>query len=501
MRAKKLLAAIILLALLFRLPSIGANFSGDEVDIAGPARSYSIAGDLRQFDECTGPHFNYSHPIVRLFIYSSWSAVFGFSNIALRMLAVILGLASIVVIYFIGKEMHSEKIGLIAALLAAVSRYHVYTSTSLGTDSIHFVLTTSAAFLFFLIYLKKDSQKHLIASALLMTVSMLIKFSAGIMFIPIIAAAFLYKKKRLLLYIPIVLAASVALLYVISQAAGDSSIFYQPFEMFLRYSKGAEATNPLLDLVFKVGTITWQLTPFLALLTCIAIFKGKGKDFWITLSWLAGGFALILFYSQDAQRYFMMLLPPLFVITAKYLDKFDFSNKTVYIIAALFAAFALVMDLNDLMGYYQPVYIAVFYVFAAATLLSRKHMKEALVGGFLALCIIFAFTGSGILQIGSGAVGELSKDMANIPYKEVSTSKDVSYYITPMSEPSYHCTALASLDKEFIKNSNISYIAFYSTVPRQADMEKALDYCLDARKVYSHGYWIGLTCEVDRSRL
>ena len=50
----RILIFIILIAVILRLPNAGANFSGDEIDMAGPARHFVVNGDFRQFDDCNG---------------------------------------------------------------------------------------------------------------------------------------------------------------------------------------------------------------------------------------------------------------------------------------------------------------------------------------------------------------------------------------------------------------------------------------------------------------
>src|SRR3989338_2230496 len=111
----QLVALILLLALLLRLPNIGANFAGDEIDTAGPARSFATTGDFRVFDDCNGQaYYNFMHPPVRMLLYSGWAALFGFSNVAMRLLPTLFGIGSVFLIYLLGKEMYSNKVGLIA---------------------------------------------------------------------------------------------------------------------------------------------------------------------------------------------------------------------------------------------------------------------------------------------------------------------------------------------------------------------------------------------------
>ena len=496
----QLVALILLLALLLRLPNIGANFAGDEIDTAGPARSFATTGDFRVFDDCNGQaYYNFMHPPVRMLLYSGWAALFGFSNVAMRLLPTLFGIGSVFLIYLLGKEMYSNKVGLIAALIAAISRYHIYGSNLVSTDTGHFMFTTTAAVLFFVIYAKRGGNKHLVTSLALSVVSMLTKFSTIIIFIPIIVAGYLHKKRKMtLLHIIATFVASALIMLGIAAALGNSGIFYEPINGFIGYSQSSSPSfgSLVYDKIFKLATISWQMTPFFAVLLLLALaslYKRKDKNFLILASWLVVGFLIIFIpFGQDTQRYFLMMLTPAFVITAKYLDGINFRDKKIYIVAALLLALAAAVGLNDLMGYYQPIYLGAFYALAVVAL--AKNRRQMLFAGFIGLSIFFTFSGN-LTQIGSQAVGQLSHDAAEYPYREVWTSKDVAYYLTPQNETIRHCY-LGSLDKGFIRENNIEYIAFYSTVPRQADMDAV---ACEKKPIVVNGYPMGFTCKINQS--
>lgn len=502
----KILSIIILIALLLRLPNLNANFAGDEIDIVGPARHFSIGSDFRVFNYCNGdPNYNYTHPPVRILLYSAWASLFGFSNIAMRALSTIFGLASILIIYLLGKELYSEKIGLMAAFLAAVSRYHIYGSNIVNTDTGHFMFTTSAAVLFFIIYLKRGKNTNLAYSIIFSTISMLTKFSTVIIFIPMLVGAYFYKKKTITTTTIItIVVLSFTLLFGISQLL-DKSIFEQPFRTFVEYSTGTSPITQtyIMNKIFNLAAISWQMTPFFAILLLFALYKvNKDKNFLILSSWLVLGFLIVAApYRQDSQRFFLMMLAPAFILTAKFIEGFNFRAKYVYITAALIIALSAIISLNDLMGYYQPQYLALFYLLALIPLLYKKYTKPILLAGFVGLSIYFVFAGN-VIQTGSTAVSELSENVIKngYSYREVWTSKDVSYYTTPNNETVEHCT-LDSLDKEFIKQNNITYIAFYSTVPRQTDINRVIEYCSERKLLVIHGYTVGFTCKIDIQRI
>ncbi len=511
MKNWEILALIILLAFALRLPYIGANFSGDEIDTVGPARHFIIDGDFRQFNNCDDtPYFNYTHPPVRLFLYSLWASFFGFSNIAIRLLPTLLGLASIVVIYLLGKELYSEKVGLIAAFLAAVSRYHIYGSNLVSTDTGHFMFTTSITVLFFVMYLKRNNTKYLAGSILFSIVSMMTKFSTIIIFIPILVASYFYKKKKIgITYVVLTFVLSTALLLGTSLIMNNSEVFDQPIRGFITYSQGAAPTvqDYFMDKVFKLATISWQMTPFFALLLLIsiaALYRTKrDKGFCILCSWLILGFLIIfLQYGQDTQRYFLMMLAPAFLIVAKFTEELDFRSKVLPLTAIVMIVVAFAINLNDLMGYYQPIYLAIFYLAALVALFYKKYSITILIAGFIGMSIFFAFSGNNIIAIDSRAIGEISKNVIQegYPYNETWTSKDVSYYLTPQNETVRNCE-LSSLNTDSLRDNNIKYLAFYSNVPKLADINKLISYCDESYMVYAENYLVGFACKVNQTKL
>ena len=131
---------------------------------------------------------------------------------------------------------------------------------------------------------------------------------------------------------------------------------------------------------------------------------------------------------------------------------------------------------------------------------SKKYTKIVLIAGFAGLSVYFAFAG-GVMQIGDDAIGYLSGEIksAGYPYKDVWTSKDVSYYLTPLNETVQNCEV--HLDDTFIKSNNVTYIAFYSTVPRHADINRTLGYCSKSNLLVLYGYHVGFACKTDMSKI
>ena len=66
------------------------------------------------------------HPPLYYWLLRLWTALFGLSEGALRSLSAICGVALVYVIYLIGRRLHSERLGIVAAFLAAVNPFQIY---------------------------------------------------------------------------------------------------------------------------------------------------------------------------------------------------------------------------------------------------------------------------------------------------------------------------------------------------------------------------------------
>lgn len=142
-------AAILALAALLRLPGFFSFFGG-------------IGQKVLWYDEAYSTFFA-SQPlleVIRLSGYDTtpglfavalhfWTMIVGSSSAALAGLPFLISLASIVVVYVLGKELAGRRAGLIAAFLLALSPLHIRYATEVRAYSLEFLLAAlSALFMF-----------------------------------------------------------------------------------------------------------------------------------------------------------------------------------------------------------------------------------------------------------------------------------------------------------------------------------------------------------------
>jgi mannosyltransferase len=92
-------------------------------------------------------------PPLYIILSHFWIKLFGTGEVATRSLSAIFGVASIPLIYLIGKELFDRKVGLIGAFLMAISQFQIYYSQDFRYYSL-FALVTLLSYYFFVIALR-----------------------------------------------------------------------------------------------------------------------------------------------------------------------------------------------------------------------------------------------------------------------------------------------------------------------------------------------------------
>lgn len=102
------------------------------------------------------------HPPLYFYIIYILFNIFGYSVIVLKSFSAIIGIAGVLSIYFLGKEIGNKSIGLIASLFTAINQFHIYYSQEGRMYSLLF-FTTTVSFYFLLKFIKRPTYKHAIA--------------------------------------------------------------------------------------------------------------------------------------------------------------------------------------------------------------------------------------------------------------------------------------------------------------------------------------------------
>jgi len=163
------LLAIVAVGAVLRLVNIGSlGYNSDEAVYAGQAAALA-----------DNPLYTPYFPVFRahpLLVQSLLSPIFrsGEHDVAGRLVIVVFGLATIIVVYLLGKELYSQPVGLVAALLIATMPYHVMVTRQVLLDG-PMVLFATTTLLFLAKYARTHRLSWFVAAGAAMGVSMLAK--------------------------------------------------------------------------------------------------------------------------------------------------------------------------------------------------------------------------------------------------------------------------------------------------------------------------------------
>ena len=166
------LTAIVALGGLLRLWALDAvGFNSDEAVYAGQAAALGGVADLSTLF----PLFR-AHPLLFQSALSLLYAL-GTGDMAARAFVAVLGVATVVSVFHLGRRLYGERVGLVAALLLAVMPYHVGVSRQVLLDAPMTFLAT-AALVVFARFATDRSTRSLVAAGGLFGLTILTKETA-----------------------------------------------------------------------------------------------------------------------------------------------------------------------------------------------------------------------------------------------------------------------------------------------------------------------------------
>lgn len=293
-----------------------------------------------------------NRPPLYLALAHFWIGNFGHSEVAARLLSVIFGIASIILIYVVGKRLFDRKIGVVSALLMSVSVFQIHYSQELRYYSL-FEFMTLVSFYFYILFLRSKSYFHA-ALYILSTILLYYSHDFGIF---IIAVQNLYLLMKLKTLKPVILKWVLSQLLIILGIAprflysfGNKAIgeggpnwisppgLWAPLNTIKGYMSPAfgshDSTTYFIAVLFLlIGTLTYIL------------FAGKEK--WLkSLKQLISGFRTVWKIKSETLLVALWLFVPILlvllmseVLKPMYLNRYLIcSAPACYILAALLLA-------------------------------------------------------------------------------------------------------------------------------------------------------------------
>ncbi len=529
------LLIIIIIAILLRMFGSGLyehpEFFSDELGRITTAKYMLNTGEPIIWNDFAGnPVLHFSHPPFDKLGYALFVSIAG-DGYFVRLFPILAGIITILLVFYLGKTLYNRNVGIIAALLMAVSKYHIYGSQLIDVDGSFLPLFATATILMFVLYKKRSSmynstvaaRKYLLLALLFFGLCIFTKLLAGIILVPIILYSIYYdrekrnfltrnrkliQKKHLIEIGYFIMVSVLVLLLILSIALSFNEIgwFDGPFRLIFTHGEStaeANLVNTLQNKAFFISTVIWQLTPFLAGLALLGlIFLKKNEKYVLLGSWVV--FTLIFFlvpYRADVQRYFTMALPGLFVLVGAYIMQIykQLEEKQFIRLAILSSIFFIVMaflGVNDLMGYYEVGIVGLLFAMAAMIMfLPKKYSTPLLVSGFIGMSLFAVIGTNSWIGIGTYTVHELVGGVQEQgwDYREVWAWEDVIYQITPKDEILH--SQRPELNMTFIEENNVKYIAIH-TLQEEDEFREFSKNCRYSEFVIVNDHITGLLCEL-----
>lgn len=157
---------IILIGIVFRVISLNQSLWLDEATSVLVARNLSFADIVNKFSPGD------FHPPLYYFLLKIWIGVFGATEVGARSLSVVLGSATIPVVFLIGRKLLGKETGLIAALFFATAPLHIYYSQ----EARMYTPATFFAAVFVLFFLRVQEKKTALFDWVGLTISAIFAF-------------------------------------------------------------------------------------------------------------------------------------------------------------------------------------------------------------------------------------------------------------------------------------------------------------------------------------
>lgn len=180
-----ILIMIFILAFILRLiAAINLSVSADDMHHVTNAINFLYAGKLITYDQSSGLWYALTSVIYN---------ILGTTQLSSRMVALIFGSLSVLVIYLLTKEFFNEKIALLASFLLAIAPFHILnTMPEQDVMAMFFALT---GMLFFIKSFKTNKKIFYIISGIFIGLAVYTKVYP-LLFVPSLLLFFIYSKKK-----------------------------------------------------------------------------------------------------------------------------------------------------------------------------------------------------------------------------------------------------------------------------------------------------------------
>ncbi|MBI4017064.1 MAG: glycosyltransferase family 39 protein [Candidatus Aenigmarchaeota archaeon] len=333
---------LFVIALVLRLFVAFQPFEEDEYHWAGSAEREDWFGSVMR-----------NSP---LSIYAAQVSVnlLGLSVLAIRLPFIIAGLLTIFGVYFFARKLAGEKTALVAAALLALSPHHILASTQATYEG-------SFLALFFFLTLAAVIEKQYFWSGMFFGFALLSKTSAFVLFPPLVFLLS-WRDAKLFTAVKITflnLLAGLSIFFVgfgIPSIIAQSPAFINSIAQLISQT-GFQRENFLLLLIQYAQAIIW-IGPLLLFAPLFSSWN-KNKKYWFVIGYILLFYIIIVKDNfPPIERYLMILLPFLSILSADSIASLKLTKKNVVMAGIVFCAavaggVALQLMNNDVLPFSQ----------------------------------------------------------------------------------------------------------------------------------------------------
>ena len=300
-----------MLSLSLRLGNIGDHgFNSDEAIYSGQAGS--LAG-LEEFNQ----HFSLfrAHPLLLQFFISIAFTLFGVSDVIARIIPVIFGVATILVTYFVAKNLFNLNTAIVSTLILSILPYHITMTTQIFVDiplSLFYLLTL----LFLIKYIKTNRSTWMYAIGISSGLTFISK-EIGLFSLVSIAVYMIIVKKLTFKFSLVVIALFIftslpfLLPPLIIEDAKNALINYYEWQRG-RESSASDTFYLQILLYHGLGYILFGLC-IVSIIYLIKSFN-KSSPYLLLLIWIAIPLIVYHLLPLKGYNYLVSIIPPLVII-------------------------------------------------------------------------------------------------------------------------------------------------------------------------------------------
>lgn len=237
-----------------------------------------------------------------------------------RSVSVLLGLGTMLLIFYIAKNLYSENLAILATALFTFSPYAIYHNKSVLVENAALFFTTLLLYFFFKYY-RSNREKYLLLSGLFAGVAFISKYTAVFVIIALMLLIAMKDLKKLALFVAF--ASAAPLMSILSL------FLFGVYPYWYVQTVGLQLVRfsfPLPLKMFELGVyFAWTL-PLVIMAAPVMVHRRVGEDTTLTVLYVLP-FLVMCLGKVLASHYFLMLTPMLCILAARGLDQYFIRPK------------------------------------------------------------------------------------------------------------------------------------------------------------------------------